>query len=796
MLGVDLHHVEDAVRHILRSQSASPSLLLVDNSTLLLSSYIDSVVAAVSASLAQTGLLSLTAQAQHHQLPALFLRAQLLQRRLSSSSSSLPPFTLQDGQDDLYTAEYVQRHLARLRGALAGLTRPTTVRSLLALHSFLPSLLYSQTAQLVQAGEVLGSVSGSDDRSLFTPLLYVRAQDDGVASFFLSSGCISLSVLQSMAIAQPLSYLRNRWPDGIALDSVFVSAETLRTAVDVMEEAAQAQGWAGVAAIAPSGLTLRDQQMLCQQAVKAVNAEQERLLLMGDVYAVAAPLLQELKDRLVPVVQQLAVELLVQQQQQAMQRQARASQQQAAGKGERSEEARDASDGEEEDDDGDDEFEGDADRKRAASAVSREEEKRQKREEKKKQKRAAKKTPAARAAGSGPAAKAQQGRAAASSSLSAPSLTRAVVQRLVRERWKGDEPPGELLTAIASHLFPSLLSDFNASIDRAKIAPPDAETAGDEKPKAVFTPLARRARHELIAAALQEAFEHISVFSDAIASLPEGGEGRLQPEQEEELRSLLSSHLLKTLCSGAFDSLLRFEAAVHQLQLPTDGKEEKESIVSLTRPLTAKDRESVLQRLPASSLQSLRPVEAALNSSVAAFLSAFDLACAASDIRLLRPDKKKAKLLVFHMRRALQTQLTQQTQLPHAACLLLAAIVLHSKLTAALLHAPSKALPLLLDSIRAGVKQQAWATLMEYRESIGRLKAAEEGGDGEAVRQKLDTLREAVRSMGLEPGTALIAAEGKAEDRRDEARTTAPRAAAAAHAESTSAPPRAKVRKR
>ena len=297
--------------------------------------------------------------------------------------------------------------------------------------------------------------------------------------------------------------------------------------------------------------------------------------------------------------------------------------------------------------------------------------------------------------------------------------------------------------------------------------------------------LGRRARHELVLRAVQEAFEHIYTFSEAISAFPSFASPSppsptsLPSPDVTALQAQLESHLLKTLCTSAYDILLRFEGSVNHVTLPSDKPHETETAATLTRPLTPKERELILTQLPSSTLQSLRPVEAALlltptstSPSSPTFLSAFDVACSASDLRLLRPDKRALKLLTFHMRKQLQLQLTEQTSPP--LVLHLAVLILHSKASGRILHAPNRCIDGVMQALRGWMTEAAWVTLLRMKELMGR--AREEGGGEEEkgqVNERLERVKEEVKQMGLDPASALLAPD-KAKESKEAAPSPPP----------------------
>ena len=53
--------------------------------------------------------------------------------------------------------------------------------------------------------------------------MYAHAQSEAVTSFFNQNSYVEYCTLEQMGVAKPKMFLRDAFPDGIALESVFVS---------------------------------------------------------------------------------------------------------------------------------------------------------------------------------------------------------------------------------------------------------------------------------------------------------------------------------------------------------------------------------------------------------------------------------------------------------------------------------------------------------------------------------------------------------------------------------------------
>ena len=103
--------------------------------------------------------------------------------------------------DELYTATFVERHRARVRGAFAAVTEPTTVRKMVQQYGFLDSLAYAEVRDLAAAGLLAGTLHGSEERSSFHPALHAQNQEGSVRAFFDQNGFLPYSSLKQLEIS-------------------------------------------------------------------------------------------------------------------------------------------------------------------------------------------------------------------------------------------------------------------------------------------------------------------------------------------------------------------------------------------------------------------------------------------------------------------------------------------------------------------------------------------------------------------------------------------------------------------
>lgn len=114
-----------------------------------------------------------------------------------------------------------------LRGALVASTRPVSALALIkTFHLPNSSVGGSKIAarlvsELLAEGSIEGTVKGG--ALTYTPAVYVAAQGAAVSQFYAQNDYVEYTLCERVGLSSPKTFLRARYPDGVALPSVFVS---------------------------------------------------------------------------------------------------------------------------------------------------------------------------------------------------------------------------------------------------------------------------------------------------------------------------------------------------------------------------------------------------------------------------------------------------------------------------------------------------------------------------------------------------------------------------------------------
>ncbi|KAM9444507.1 E3 UFM1-protein ligase 1 [Clarias gariepinus] len=267
IINVDLVHVESRANEVARSEKGTRIIL----GQLITEHYLEQMCEEVNDKLQEAGQVNITELSKTHQLPADFL-TQELSARLGR---------LVDGHMDqfnglIFTQNFINRQKAKIRGLFSSITRPTLVNNLINQYGLQDNLLYSLLEELVNSGRVLGSVvGGRQDKAVFVPDVYCRAQNAWVESFLTHNSYLEFESLSRLGIPDPVSYIKKRFKDRklLFLQSVCVDAAILDQLEASVEEAINSETWIDLQLLLPSCLSLDDSATLISHVIHSVRAQ-------------------------------------------------------------------------------------------------------------------------------------------------------------------------------------------------------------------------------------------------------------------------------------------------------------------------------------------------------------------------------------------------------------------------------------------------------------------------------------------------------------------------------------------
>ncbi|KAM0911298.1 hypothetical protein ACQ4PT_013564 [Festuca glaucescens] len=298
ILGVDLYHVERQAQKVV---TEDPALMLI-NGEIMSQSYWDTVTEEINEKLQECSQIALAEIAAQ-----LHIGSELVINILEPRLGTIVKGRLEGGQ--LYTPAYVSRITAMVRGAARGITVPTNLPSvwnslqqqLQEMHgsngvSVEGSFFQSIFAALLKEGAVLGSLRAGVN---WTPAVFAHAQKESVDAFFSQNSFIGYEVLQKLAIPQPKQYLEARYPDGIALEAIFVHPSVVNMLDAAVGDAIENGQWIDSLSVLPSYISGPDATKilsLCPSFQKA--AKSSKAVLFGESCVFSNVFIKSIFDRL------------------------------------------------------------------------------------------------------------------------------------------------------------------------------------------------------------------------------------------------------------------------------------------------------------------------------------------------------------------------------------------------------------------------------------------------------------------------------------------------------------------
>ncbi|KAI8468856.1 MAG: hypothetical protein J3K34DRAFT_294179 [Monoraphidium minutum] len=726
LVGVDLSHCEKQAALIV---AESGGAVVEAAGELMTTQYFDALAAEVDDLLQESGVLGIADLAVSYGLGS-----ELLLSALRPRAGAAGPLRGRLEGQLLYTPAYVRNLKAQLRGALRGAGAPAPLAGVVkelgidALGGGGGGVVSGLVDELVAAGDVQGALKGGVQGGVWTPAVYSGAQAAAVRGFYEQNGWVAYDTARRMGVANDRAYLQATFPEGLALETAFVSPSLLVQLEAGIDEVALAGGWLDASALLPPALAPGDVSLLLQRCHAAQQkpggaSEKERrggkgggsgdgepprfrrVEVLAGSCVVAGQLLEEAREKLQAAAKAAAEQAI-------LERRAGGGAKSGGGGG-----GGDASGGGAAGGGG----------KKAVAAGSDDDDD-WGRGGKKGGKKGGKGGGKAKGGGGGgkPAggggggkgAKGGGGGGAADDAgggaLALETLAAAVLETHPDMEGAGIEEE-DLPAAIAALLRPAAVAAYQSALAAAF-------TAGAE---------ARRRGRDAAGRALEEAFARLQLYSHGCDAL----------QDDEALQTLLSRHAARTTGAEGADALLRW----CQLEFGDDD-------AALAgggeggggggggggaAGYTAAERAKLVKGLsPDVAAPVAKAVEALAAGGAQEVADALEAAAAECGLRLRRLDKKAEKAALAAAKGRLVALLADEPD--PAAALALALPLLHLKATGRLLSVPGRAMGPVLQRLKGQLPDEGFAAAQAFLEDVVEsLKQQGGGGGGEAAGARL-----------------------------------------------------------
>ncbi|XP_049278724.1 E3 UFM1-protein ligase 1 homolog [Anopheles funestus] len=202
VLNVDFVKIEYIAK---RLSDRNPELHLLLGQ-LIDASYIQRVASEINQKLVQYGEINIGQLTITYDLPTDFILNQIVLENLHKII-----FAKQDPTNAhiFFTQSYIMRNKAKIRGALAAITKPTPVSVILNLTDVPARILYMSLKELSS----LGSLTVQSPAGQYIPHVYERMQAEYVKDYFQQNGYITNDAVTKLGVSDVRSFVRSRLPE-------------------------------------------------------------------------------------------------------------------------------------------------------------------------------------------------------------------------------------------------------------------------------------------------------------------------------------------------------------------------------------------------------------------------------------------------------------------------------------------------------------------------------------------------------------------------------------------------------
>ncbi|WIA28133.1 hypothetical protein OEZ86_010705 [Tetradesmus obliquus] len=725
LVGVDLAHCEKQASLIV---SESAGKVMEAQGELITTQYFDSLAAEIDDLLQESGVLSMADLAVTYSLNTELLRSTVSSRMGSTISGKLDAGLL-------YTPAYVRNIKAQLRGALRGTAAPVALTSLvkdLGLDSFASSnsMVSQLVEELLAEGAVKGSTKGGGGS--WVPSVHTAAQQGAVAGFWRQNGWVGYELVRKAGISNEKAYLKQSFPEGLALESVYVSPSVVSQAEAAVDEALRNGAWLDVATVLPPSLALQDvAQLLAKCGGLGLEEDGRRGQVLASTCVVSALIIAAARERAEVLAKQAADKAAAERKHAAAAAAAPPSNSGSSAADASKSGAGGKKAAASKDDDSDDDWSmGSKKGKKAAKGGSKA--------------AAAKGGKPAGSSSSGSGSKGgSKGAAAAAADNGGSALSVSALTELVLELHPDMEdagPNGGVAKAIAETIRPAALAAYQGALASVFTSGAEARRkAKDGALRALEEAFALLQLYERGCELLQYARFYSQALEEAFALLQLYERGCELLQADEAVQTVMQRHLLRSTGTDALDCLLSWCKWEFGEQEPPaaaatagEAAAAAAAVVSFSSPA---ERAGLAKSLPPELGQPVgKALEAVGGTDVQELLSQLEAAGAECGMRLRRLDKKSEKALLVQQKARLLGLLTPE-QSP-AAVLALALPLLAVKAAGKLVNTPGRAIGGVLAALQPHLQEPEVELMQQYHALVVESLRAQSSGAGEQQQQQ------------------------------------------------------------
>lgn len=255
-LCVDLQKIQPVAEQI-ADEDSKVTLIL---GQLVSSDYVIRIASEINERLSQNGEINVSELTGAYDLPSDFLLHEVVEKNLGRVI-----FGKQDSSNPrlLYTSAFISRCKARIRGALAGITKPTPITALLSQTGIQERIFFSLTNDVSQTGSITSrSTAGS-----YIPHIYTKTQSEWVRNFFKQNGYLEYESVTALGVgADPKPFIQKQLSSEklTFLNKCVVGQRIIDQVESTLEESIATSTFLDISTILPSVIGDQDIEKMIQ----------------------------------------------------------------------------------------------------------------------------------------------------------------------------------------------------------------------------------------------------------------------------------------------------------------------------------------------------------------------------------------------------------------------------------------------------------------------------------------------------------------------------------------------------
>lgn len=255
LLTVDLQKIQPVAEEIVADDPTITYIL----GQLISSDYIIRIASEINEKLVQCGEVNVSELTGVYDLPSDFLLHEVVEKNLGRII-----FGKQDSSNPrlLYTPAFISRCKAKIRGALAGCTKPMPISAILNQTGVNEKMFFSLTSDENQTGSFTSrSIAG-----IYIPHIYTKTQSEWVKNFYRQNGYLEFDSVASLGVGDPKSFIQKQLSGEklTFLDKCAVGQRIIDQVESTLEESISTNSFLDITTILPSVFGDQDIEKLIQ----------------------------------------------------------------------------------------------------------------------------------------------------------------------------------------------------------------------------------------------------------------------------------------------------------------------------------------------------------------------------------------------------------------------------------------------------------------------------------------------------------------------------------------------------